>query len=119
MTTQTAAYYVEDLSTKEHEERTDFNSYVAGVINYILSHLLGTHEGLKWGFRYQDSSQAPFIRTEDISRVRQALRPIEVSENNLRAISLLEEWFAEPDDLGEDFWEEFDKELEANRFTIP
>lgn len=37
---------------------------------------------------------------------------------NLKAIQLLDEWFDEPDDLGEEFWEEYERELEANPFTI-
>jgi len=32
---------------------------------------------------------------------------------------LLEKWFAEPDDLGEKFWKEFEKEFQANRFSLP
>ena len=41
------------------------------------------------------------------------------SQRNLAAIKFIDEWFAEPDDLGKDFWEEFDKELESNKFRIP
>ena len=67
----------------------------------------------------QAPSQAPFVQGEEINYLQEALSLTEISQNNLKAIKLLEEWFAEPDDLGEDFWKEFDKELEANRFNIP
>lgn len=38
--------------------------------------------------------------------------------NNTEAIQLIDEYFAEPDDLGEEFWEEYERELEKNPFTI-
>ncbi len=30
---------------------------------------------------------------------------------NRQAIELLDEWFSEPDDLGEEFWEEYEQEI--------
>ena len=41
-----------------------------------------------------------------------------ISQKNLEAIKFLDQWMAEPDDLGEEFWKEFCDDLEKNRFTI-
>ena len=41
-----------------------------------------------------------------------------ISQKNLKLIEFLDQWMAEPDDLGEDFWKEFCEDLEKNRFTI-
>jgi hypothetical protein len=59
------------------------------------------------------------VQGEGIDFLQEALSTVVISENNLKAIKFLEEWFAKPDDLGENFWKEFDRELEANRFSIP
>ena len=37
---------------------------------------------------------------------------------NLELITFLDEWFSDPDDLGEEFWENFTRDLKENRFTI-
>lgn len=42
-----------------------------------------------------------------------ALRP-----QNRRALDLLEAWMAEPDDLDEAWWEDFERELQQHRFTL-
>ena len=42
----------------------------------------------------------------------------EIRPENVEAIRILNEWMAEPDDMGEEFWQEFCDELENNRFTI-
>jgi len=72
---------------------------------------LGTAGGSSWAFG-ENRCTLTFVPMRDIS-FRQ------VRHKNMEAIRLLEQWFAEPDDLGEDFWAEFDRELEANRFSIP
>lgn len=118
MTTQTVANYVEDLSTEKPEVSANLKRYVQEAIGYILSSLCRTHEDPEVTFRYKDSSQAPFVQGEDINFLQEALSSADVSENNLKAIEFLEEWFAVPDDLGEQFWKEFRRELKANRFTI-
>ena len=115
---QTTAQYVEELSTEEPDVSANLKRYVQEAIGYILSSLCRTHENSELTFRYEDSSQVPFVQGEDIDFLQEALSSADVSENNLKAIEFLEEWFAEPDDLGEEFWKEFDKELEANRFSI-
>ncbi len=38
--------------------------------------------------------------------------------DNTKAIQLLDEWFDEPDEMGEEFWEEYEKDLEENRFMV-
>lgn len=42
----------------------------------------------------------------------------ETNSKNLKAIRILNQWFAEPEELGEKFWNEFCKDLEENRFRI-
>ena len=42
-----------------------------------------------------------------------------ISQRNLAAIKFLDKWFSEPDNLGGEFWWEFDSNLESNRFRIP
>lgn len=37
---------------------------------------------------------------------------------NRRALALLDEWMSEPDDLGEDWWAEFEKELREHRLAF-
>ncbi len=32
--------------------------------------------------------------------------------DNEAAIELLEEWFSEPDEMGEEWWDEYEKDLE-------
>ena len=38
--------------------------------------------------------------------------------NNEKAIQLLDEWFNEPDDMGEDFWDEYERELKQNPLAL-
>lgn len=40
------------------------------------------------------------------------------SSKNRRLINYLNQWTAEHDDLGDDFWNEFCKDIEKNRFTL-
>jgi hypothetical protein len=42
-----------------------------------------------------------------------ALRP-----ENRRALELLEAWMAEPDDLGEAWWDDFERELQQHRLSL-
>jgi len=119
MTTLVADSYAGYLSTVESEGHDNLKRYLQETLAYILSRHSETHEVRDLRFCYQNSSQTPFVEGEEINDLQEAVGLMEVSENNLRAIEFLEEWFAEPDDLGEQFWEEFRKELKANRFTIP
>lgn len=62
------------------------------------------------------------IKEEDITKLMQSLHLYiiehKTSQKNLRLIKFLEQWMAEPDDLGDDFWNEFCEDIEKNRFTI-
>jgi len=118
MTTLVADSYAEYLSTGGYEGHGDIKHYLQEALAYILSRYSETHEVSNLTFCYQDSSQAPFVEAESINGLQEAVGLMEVSEKNLKAIKFLEEWFAEPDDLGEPFWQEFDKDLDSNRFTI-
>ncbi len=41
-----------------------------------------------------------------------------IRQDNQEAIQLLDDWFDEVDDLGEDFWMEYERELRDNPFTL-
>jgi len=114
----TATYYAENLATEEGANRANLSAYLAQAISSVLSHHFGTQRPSQQDFRYEDSIQVPFVQGEDINCLQETVGLMGVSQNNLRAIEFLDKWFAEPDDLGEQFWKEFDKELEANRFSI-
>ena len=63
--------------------------------------------------------QNTLVSEEDIVNILQpAITEPTISQKNLELIKFLDEWFAEPDDLGEQFWNEFCEDLEKNRFTI-
>lgn len=56
---------------------------------------------------------------ESIAKILQpAITEPKISLKNLEAIRILNQWFAEPDELGEEFWNEFCEDMERNRFTI-
>jgi len=44
--------------------------------------------------------------------------PARIRPENRRAIELLDAWMSEPDDLGPDWWDEFDRELSAFRLSF-
>ena len=72
-----------------------------------------------WACIYQYTQE---LKDEVIIKLLQSLpsyiaKP-EISQKNLELIKFLDEWFSEPDDLGEEFWKEFCEDLEKNRFTI-
>ncbi|KKM07122.1 hypothetical protein LCGC14_1737120 [marine sediment metagenome] len=39
--------------------------------------------------------------------------------NNQKAIQLLDEWFDDPDDMGEDFWDEYGQNLVPFQIGVP
>ena len=41
-----------------------------------------------------------------------------LNAKNRAAIKLLDEWMSQPDDMGEEWWNEYMKQLKENRFTI-
>ena len=72
-----------------------------------------------WGGFYQHVKE---LKQEVIIKLLQSL-PLATAEHkislkNLEAIRILNQWFAEPDELGEEFWDEFCEDMERNRFTI-
>ncbi len=38
--------------------------------------------------------------------------------NNIEAIHLLDEWFNEPDEMGAEFWDEYERELEQDPLAL-
>jgi len=77
----------------------------------------GTSVGLPWAFGLNGSTLA-FVPTDFIAGLREPIGQVTIREKNQKAIALLDAWFCEPDDLGTDFWDEFDKNLEGNKFII-
>ena len=41
-----------------------------------------------------------------------------LSARNRAAIEWLDKWMSTPDDMGEEWWAEFEAELKANRFKL-
>jgi len=120
MPDETTAIYTDSFVALEATEPRSLLDYIRDLITYLSSRPGGTDKELTrpFHYRYEDCTEAPLVRGKDIDSVQEAVSQVLVRENNRRAIKLLEEWFAEPDDLGEDFWKEFDEELDANRFRI-
>jgi hypothetical protein len=58
-----------------------------------------------------DTARNYFLQSETLPEA--ALSP-----QNRRALALHEEWYAEPDDLGEAWWAEFEEELRQNRLNF-
>ena len=66
-----------------------------------------------------EQPQNTLASEENIVNILQpAITKPKISQKNLRLIKFLDQWMAEPDDLGEQFWNEFCEDLEKNRFTI-
>jgi len=53
------------------------------------------------------------FRLQSTAVTTPVLRP-----ENRRALELLEAWMAEPDDLGEAWWDDFERELRQHRFSL-
>jgi len=49
----------------------------------------------------------------------ESVRAERIRAQNEKALKLLHEWMAEPDDMGEAWWHEFEAELRQNRLTFP
>ncbi len=70
-----------------------------------------------WAFG-KNGRTLTFIPPEEIYHFEELLEKPKISKRNLEAIHLLEEWFSKPDDLGREWWNEFDREFEENRFRL-
>ena len=90
----------------------------ADLYKWLADRARGTDEQESWVFGKNGQTWA-FILPADIYSVGQVFGSAFIRTENLEAIKLLDEWFAEPDNLGEAFWEEYEKQLEGNKFTIP
>jgi hypothetical protein len=60
----------------------------------------------------------PFASSAEVQSLTEILPKAHIRQENIEAIRFLDEWFAQPDDLGEEAWAAFDREIEANKFTI-
>ena len=47
-----------------------------------------------------------------------ALPEIELRPQNQRALILLQTWLTEPDELGKDWWDAFERDLRQHRFSV-
>ena len=106
--------------TRERSEQEElFNYYWAECCRrpeqgFDLTSLPASSEIL-----FQQAQNTLAYEEESITRILQlAVTKPKISQKNLEAIRILDQWFAEPDDLGEEFWKEFCEDLEKNRFTI-
>ena len=81
------------------QQEESFNNYWAGIYQYIQGSAV--------------EIVIKLLRSLPSSVAKPAISP-----KNLEAIKFLDQWMAEPDDLGEEFWNEFCEDLEKNRFTI-
>jgi len=96
-----------------------FDDFLTAETYKVLSErILGTYGGVSEAFG-ENSSTLTVSQAWLIDNIEKIFRQPKISEKNLAAIKFLDEWFSKPDDLGEDFWREFKKELEANRFRVP
>lgn len=101
----------EDWDTREpSQEETAFNKYWNVLYHYFENYEMDEPQhysvatSLKGLVTYLDKMSI-FLR-------------LPLKENNLKSIQLLEEWLVEPDECGEEFWEEFREDLQKNRFGI-
>lgn len=89
----------------------------AATYRSISERVLGTSGGLSGAFGLNGSTLA-FVPDKFISSLHKTIQQDALRDKNQKAIALLDAWFREPDDLGTDFWDEFDKNLEDNKFSI-
>ena len=47
-----------------------------------------------------------------------AISEADLRPQNRRALALLEAWMAEPDDLGKEWWDAFEHDLQQHRFSL-
>jgi len=92
-------------------------SIIAGLYKDFTDRCLDTQGGASWAFG-NNGSTVTFVAVDDIGLIQRWTRPKHISEKNIRALKLLENWFSEPDDLGSDFWQQFEKDLKTHRFRI-
>ena len=106
--------------TREQSEQEElFNYYWAEYCRrpeqgFDLTSLPASSEIL-----FQQSQNTLAYEEESIAKILQlAVTEPKISQKNLRLIKFLDQWMAEPDDLGEEFWQKFCEDIEKNRFTI-
>jgi hypothetical protein len=46
------------------------------------------------------------------------LPEVSLRPQNQRALALLQDWLAEPDELGDDWWDAFEQDLRRHRFSF-
>ncbi len=81
----------------------------------MVDRCLGTQEAASWAFGSNQCTEP--IHREGVWQFDEVLKA-PVREQNMRAVELLDKWFAEPDDVGRKLWMEFDAEMEAHPFAL-
>lgn len=89
---------------------------LAGLYQWIREKVLSTMDPKAELF--EKNNQTLPIQPVDIDAVQETFASVSIRKENLEAIKLLDEWFAEPDDLGDAFWKEYEQQLQDNKFTI-
>lgn len=59
-----------------------------------------------------------------LERVKQRIKTLQaenphISEKNKRLLALMDAWCSEPDDLGDEWWDEFEVDLYRNQLNFP
>ena len=66
-----------------------------------------------------ESAEVVELQKQRQSYLQRTLPALDLPSRNRRALALIDEWMREPDDLGEDWWADFESELEAQRLRMP
>jgi len=89
---------------------------LAGLYQWIMEKVRSTMDPKMELF--DKNNQTLPIQPVDIDTVQETFASVSIRKENLEAIKLIDEWFAEPDNLGDAFWKEYEEQLQDNKFTI-
>lgn len=109
-------------ATMNHSFETAANSIlqkgevITGLYQWFIEKVHSTMESKADLFDMNDKTLP--IQDVGINAFQETLASVSIRKENLEAIRLLDEWFAEQDDLGDAFWNEYEKQLQDNKFTI-
>ena len=125
MTTATIPYNETVISqsqqcTRTQSEQEEFFNYCwAKYCMQQKQEFSFTHLSVSPKTVFQQAQNTLASEEESIAKILQpAITEPKISQKNLKLIKFLDQWMTEPDDLGEEFWKEFSKDIEKNRFTI-
>ena len=97
--------------SNSHHNYANVTTHVLGVIASGIDLVLVTTQHL-----YHDKAITASqyrLHTDILPETKQQLR-----SQNQRALAIIEAWMSEPDDLGTEWWDEFEQEIQHNRLTF-